>query len=395
MLTSWIFVLALLFVGNIAARRSRLLLALNFPGSLVGGALGAVLLVILQRGFSAQVELPEGPRDLLLVVFYVCNGLAMTTASWRAAGLSLVSLSAVCAMFIVLQNIVGIATLLAFGLDPIYGVMSGSVAYVGGLGSAVAWGSEAVAQGATNAVEVGIVSATLGLLISALICGPYVAFAMKRDRLRGSIELDDDPASPRAVASAKKREERRFTETEIVFGLLLVCLSLYLGDMLGAFFGRYGLTFPRFLSAMIAGVLVSTAMEQTAITLDRSLVVKLGDICLSVFIVLTLSFVELGKLQGAVGSVLVVALAQTVTTLVLVHVIIYRRLGRNYESLGLAGGFLGFLLGSFAVAMATVRNTELRFGPLPRAVLLVTLVGGVLSNVLNSLIVLVFFTLMR
>jgi glutamate:Na+ symporter, ESS family len=244
MLTSWIFVLALLFVGNIAARRSRLLLALNFPGSLVGGALGAVLLVILQRGFSAQVELPEGPRDLLLVVFYVCNGLAMTTASWRAAGLSLVSLSAVCAMFIVLQNIVGIATLLAFGLDPIYGVMSGSVAYVGGLGSAVAWGSEAVAQGATNAVEVGIVSATLGLLISALICGPYVAFAMKRDRLRGSIELDDDPASPRAVASAKKREERRFTETEIVFGLLLVCLSLYLGDMLGAFFGRYGLTFP-------------------------------------------------------------------------------------------------------------------------------------------------------
>jgi glutamate:Na+ symporter, ESS family len=146
---------------------------------------------------------------------------------------------------------------------------------------------------------------------------------------------------------------------------------------------------------MIAGVLVSTAMEQTAITLDRSLVVKLGDICLSVFIVLTLSFVELGKLQGAVGSVLVVALAQTVTTLVLVHVIIYRRLGRNYESLGLAGGFLGFLLGSFAVAMATVRNTELRFGPLPRAVLLVTLVGGVLSNVLNSLIVLVFFTLMR
>ena len=218
---------------------------------------------------------------------------------------------------------------------------------------------------------------------------------MKRDRLEGSIERDDDPASPQAVASAKKREERRFTETEIVFGLLLVCLSLYLGDMLGAFIGRFGLTFPRFLSAMIAGVLVSTAMEQTAITLDRALVNKLGDICLSVFIVLTLSFVELGKLQGAVGSVLVVALAQTVTTIVLVHLLIYRRRGRTYESLGLAGGFLGFLLGSFAVAMATVRNTELHFGPLPRAVLLVTLVGGVLSNVLNSLIVLVFFMLMR
>ena len=58
MLTSWIFVLALLFVGNVAARRSRLLLALNFPGSLVGGVLGGVLMFVLQSGFSARVEVP-------------------------------------------------------------------------------------------------------------------------------------------------------------------------------------------------------------------------------------------------------------------------------------------------------------------------------------------------
>ncbi len=297
-------------------------------------------------------------------------------------------------MFVVVQNIVGIVSALAFGLDPIYGVMSGSVAYVGGLGSAVAWGAEAAAKGAANAVEVGIASATLGLLISALICGPYVALVMKRDRLRGSNEVEGDPASPQAVATVKAREERRFTETEIVFGLLLVCLSLYLGDMLGALIGRFGMTFPRFLSAMIAGVLISTAMVQAAITLDRALVVKLGDICLSVFIVLTLSGIDFGRLQESVGSVVVVALAQTITTLALVHLLIYRRLGRDYESLGIAGGFLGFLLGSFAVSMATVRNTEVRFGPLPRAIVLVTLVGGVLSNVLNALLVLVFFTLM-
>ena len=273
--------------------------------------------------------------------------------------------------------------------------MSGSVAYVGGLGSAVAWGSEAAAQGAANAVEVGIVSATLGLLISAVLCGPYVAFAMKRDRLEGSIEREDDPASPQAVASTKKREERRFTETEIVFGLLLVCLSLYLGDMLGAFFGRLGLMFPRFLSAMIAGVLVSMVMEQAAITFDRALVDKLGDICLSVFIVLTLSFVELESFRAPLARSWSWRWRKRSRPSWLVHLLIYRRLGKNYESLGLAGGFIGFLLGSFAVAMATVRNTELHFGPLPRTVLLVTLVGGVLSNVLNSLIVLAFFMLMR
>src|SRR5688572_17848043 len=133
MLISWIFVLALLYVGNVAVRRSRLLMALNFPGSLVGGLLGGVLLFILQQGFSARVDLPADSRDLLLVVFFVCNGLSMTTSSWKQAGPALISLTALSAVFVVVQNVVGIVSALAFGLDPIYGVMSGSVAYVGGL----------------------------------------------------------------------------------------------------------------------------------------------------------------------------------------------------------------------------------------------------------------------
>ena len=394
MLISWLFVFALLVLGNVAVKRSQLLLALNFPGSLVGGILGGIALFISQRAFAATLEIPQGPRDLLLVIFFICSGLVMTTASWKEAGRSLLSLSALCGLFIVLQNIVGIIAVLPFGLAPIYGVMSGSVAYIGGLGSAVAWGEEAVATGATSAVEVGIASATLGLLISALISGPYVAFVMKRDRVKGLIKLDDDPDSPRAVANAEAHYERGFSQAEIVMALLLIALSLYLGDLLGAFVGQYGLIFPRFLSAMIAGVLLSMAMELTNINLDRALVDKIGALCLNVFIVMTLSGVDLEKLEGAFGPVVAVAAAQMIAGLVLVHLTIYRYFGRDYESLGIAGGFLGFLLGSFAVAMATVRNTESRFGPIPRAVLLVTLIGGAVSNVLNAFIILAFFKLL-
>jgi sodium--glutamate symport carrier gltS len=52
------------------------------------------------------------------------------------------------------------------------------------------------------------------------------------------------------------------------------------------------------------------------------------------------------------------------------------------------------MLGSFAVAMATVRNTEKRFGPAPRAVLLVTLIGGAVSNLANAVITLGFFKIL-
>jgi ESS family glutamate:Na+ symporter len=397
MLISWIFILGLLYLGNLAATRTRVLRALNFPGSLVGGIVGGIVLLILRSGFSTQLEIPAGPRDLLLVFFFVCSGLAMTTASWKEAGSSLLPLSALCALFIVLQNVVGIVAAWPFGLAPIYGVMSGSVAYCGGLGSAVAWGEEAVAKGASRAIEIGIISATLGLLISALISGPYVAFVIKRDRLKGTIEPEDgalgapSPASPQADTHSGVREERRFTEAEVVMSLLLICLSLYAGDILGGWAGRFGLVFPRFLSAMLVGVLISLGLDRMKVKFDRALVDKMGSIFLNIFIVMTLSGVELWKLKGAVGSVLVVAAAQTVVMIALVHLTIYRPRGRNYESLAIAGGFLGFMLGSFAVAMATVRNTEQRFGPAPRAALLVTLIGGAVSNFANAIITLVFF----
>lgn len=392
MLISWLFIFSLLFLGNIIAKHSRIVRALNFPGSLVGGILGGIVLFALQRAFSVEIAIPEGPRDLLLVVFFICSGLVMTTASWKEAGRSLLSLSVLCTFFIVLQNIVGILCVLPFGLDALYGVMSGSVGYTGGLGSAVAWGREAAPLGASNAVEVGVISATLGLLISALVAGPYVAFVMKRDRLEGSIELGDaSPSDPRMIAHTKALEERRFTETELVGAAILVVLALYLGDLLGGLLARVGLIFPRFLSAMIAGVVLSIAMEQTRLEIDRELIDKIGTICLNVFIVMTLSSLDLSKLQGAVGSVVLVAVAQTISTIVLVHLLVYRWFGKTYESLGIAGGFVGFLLGSFAVAMATVRNTESRYGPIHRAVLLVTLIGGAVSNVLNAFIILGFF----
>jgi ESS family glutamate:Na+ symporter len=218
---------------------------------------------------------------------------------------------------------------------------------------------------------------------------------MKRDQLRGSVERDDaDPSDPRAMAHRKAQEQRRFTETELVGVFILVILALYLGDLLGGFLARFGLIFPRFLSAMIAGIALSIAMELTKLEVDRVLVDKVGTICLNIFIVMTLSSLDLAKLQGAVGSVLVVAAAQTISTVVLVHLLVYRWRGKSYEALGIAGGFLAFLLGSFAVAMATVQNTESRYGPIHRAVLLVTLIGGAVGNVLNALVTLAFFKLL-
>ena len=77
------------------------------------------------------------------------------------------------ALFIVVQNIVGIGLASAFGLEPIIGLVTGSITLTGGHGTAGAWGKvleqDYHIQGAT---ALGMASATFGLVLGGLIGGP-------------------------------------------------------------------------------------------------------------------------------------------------------------------------------------------------------------------------------
>src|SRR5262245_28301698 len=173
-------VLFLLVAGNAIAARSTRLRSLNIPGSFVGGIVGSLLLLALGAlewpAFATSTSL----RDLLLVAFFVSAGLGTNVSSWLAAGKPLVLLSVVTLVLMVVQNAIGIGVTSLLGVSPAYGVLSGSVAFVGGLGSAVAWGAEFAAKGVPNATEVGLIAATVGMTVGTFVGGPYVSWVIRR-----------------------------------------------------------------------------------------------------------------------------------------------------------------------------------------------------------------------
>ena len=65
------------------------------------------------------------------------------------------------------------------------GILAGSTSLIGGHGTTIAWASEFVNHGVSNALEIGIAAATLGLVIASLLGGPIA-----KDRTHFFISYD-------------------------------------------------------------------------------------------------------------------------------------------------------------------------------------------------------------
>jgi ESS family glutamate:Na+ symporter len=76
-----------------------------------------------------------------------------------------------------------------------------------------------------------------------------------------------------------------------------------------------------------------------------------------------------------------------VTLLLLAWLVSFRLMGRDYDSAVMASGFIGFAMGTTANAVANMRSLVARFGPAPRAFLVIPLVGAFFIDFANALIV--------
>jgi ESS family glutamate:Na+ symporter len=73
---------------------------------------------------------------------------------------------------------------------------------------------------------------------------------------------------------------------------------------------------------------------------------------------------------------------------------VFPLMGRNYESAVMSGGFIGFMLGTTANAMAVMRTLVEKYGPAPRAFLVAPMVGAFFIDFTNALIVTLFLNLL-
>lgn len=381
--------LCALVVATAIVGRAPFLARLNVPIPVVGGVLVAIAVALLHRFGGTSIQFANELTNFFLLVFFTTVGLSAKFSALKAGGRPLVILCAATVVLLLVQNIVGVLVAVISGAHPVYGVLIGSVSFVGGPGTAAAWAKEAQGMGLMRAPEIAVGAATLAVVVGAIVSGPVTGWLVRHRNLRGP--TGESPASWVASEAAAPAPAPPVATLMVV--LLLIVGAVLAGDAANQWARAEGVVLPGFLTAMLAGVVITNLGDAIGARINFAPIERGGEIALQAFLVMYLMSLKLWTLGAAIGPLMANVAIQVLVTVAIGVLLLFRWLGRDYDAAVTVGGFLGFGLSSMPVAMATMDSVALRYGPSPKAFLLIALAGSFFVDLANAFVVKAFLTL--
>ncbi|WP_049721422.1 sodium/glutamate symporter [Gilvimarinus polysaccharolyticus] len=371
-----------LFVGIYVNQRLKLLGNSNIPPSVTGGILFSVLTAALYFIGGVQLLFDMQVRDFLLLVFFSTIGLAAKLSILSSGGRALVKLVAVAAVFLILQDIIGVAIAVFYGVHPGYGLMAGSISLAGGHGTAIAWGAEAEAAGLYEAGTIGITFATFGLVAGGIIGAPIAKWLIEKNQLSPNLIEATEPHDIETATVDVEQDPWDLSAILTVIVLLALCVQL--GELANQLLFKRNILLPGFLTAMFAGIVLTNAADRLKLPVSHSAIAKFGEVSLSLFLGISLMSLQLWSLASNFTPIIIALLLQTLTMTLFAIYIVFKVMGRDYDAAVISAGFAGLGLGATPVAIANMDSTTGRYGPSPKAFLIVPLVGAFFIDILNA-----------
>lgn len=384
--------LVALFIGMRVRKAVPLLKRLDLPYAVIGAVIVAVAVLVIHLVFRVEVVFADRLRDLLLLIFFTTIGLSAKLGALRQGGKPLLILCSVTVLLLVLQNMAGTAIALIWGAHPFYGLIAGSLSFVGGPGTALAWAREGQAMGLAASPLVAIGAATMAALAGALVSGPITGRIIRHHNLHGAAA--PETAVPFVIPHPDTPPPSDTDGLErLLSTILVIAAAVFIGDTINSLARSAGLLLPGFLCAMLAGVLITNLADVFRYKLDFAPIEKGGEIALHMFLVIALMGAQLAAMGSIVTPLLANLLLQLLLTTAVAYFILFRLLGRDYDAAVTVGGFLGFGISSMPVAMATMDEVAKRYGPSAKAFLLITLAGSFFVDLANAFVAKAFLSL--
>jgi ESS family glutamate:Na+ symporter len=363
--------------------RSALLSRFSIPPPVVGGVLAAILLAVMEVWGGIRVGFDMALRDNLLLMFFTTVGLSADARMLVKGGPKLVVFLVISAIFILVQNAVGVGAALAMDLHPAVGLLGGSITLTGGHGTGAAYGGRfAETMNIVGSMELTMACATAGLVLGSVLGGPLAEYLVRRNNL-----------APHATASGpeaadEKTDADAITTHSVLNTLFLILACLFFGKSLARIVQNTGIILPDFLFCLLLGVVIrNTATLVPAIRISGATVDLLGGVSLSLFLVMALMAMRLVDLVSLAGPLFVILALQVIAMALYAAFVTFRVMGRDYDAAVLAAGHVGFALSSTAAALAIMKTITERRGPSPLAFVVVPMVGAFFIDIANALVI--------
>jgi glutamate:Na+ symporter, ESS family len=282
------------------------------------------------------------------------------------------------------------------------GVLAGSVTLTGGPATGLAFAPLFQEAGVAGAATLAVAAAMVGIVSGGVIGGPIGTYLIER-QARAITPAEPREPTMQQVAEQSVAEPAHShpagedVESYVLLKhIVIVITTVAVGVWVSAWLASIGMTLPVYIGAMLVAAVFRNLDDWTGVFgLSQRVVDDLGNVALSLFLVMALMTLRLWELAGLIIPLLVILAAQVLLVAVLCLVAIPRLMGRDYDAAVMSSGFCGFMLGTTANAMANMGALVERYGPAPKAYLVVPLVGAFFIDFTNALLITFFVNFWR
>ncbi len=378
-----------LFIGRRINRMSTLLQEFSIPEPVTGGILFSLLFALIYSATSIEIEFNLRARDVLLVYFFTTIGINASIKDLLKGGIPLIILLAITIGYMVVQNLTGIGVASLFSLDPAVGLLGGTVSLIGGHGTAIAW-SPRIAEnfGIINAMEIGIASATFGLILASLMGGPIAKLLITRHKLTPEKHEELD------VGVSEDKQESKITGFDFLDAIFAIHICVIFGFILNEAIEEMGLQLPLFVTCLFAGIVITNLVPGSFPRLTgtkwpsrKPAIALIADISLGTFLAMSLMSMQLWTLIDLAGPIFAILTAQFIVAIIINIFVVFPLMGKNYDAAVICSGFGGISLGSTPTAMANMSAVSQRYGNSHQAFIIVPLVCAFFIDLVNAFMI--------
>lgn len=381
-----------LYAGEGVRRLIPPLARYNIPAPVIGGLLVAAALTAARSAGYTPLTFDTTLQRPLMIAFFASMGFAASLSLLRVGGPQVALFLAASSVLTVLQNVVGVLLSYPLGVHPLFGVLAGSVTLAGGPATGLAFAPLFEQAGVSGASTLAIAAAMLGIISGGLVGGPVATFIIGKYALKSSAASSPVPSSGEPLASAAAGDGGDWQS--FLRNVVLLLVTLWVGGWVSRGFTALGMTLPGYIGAMLVAALLRNLDDQTKwLRLSGRIIEELGGVALSLFIVMALMTLELWKLTSVALPLMILVAVQVAIIVGISLWPMFRLMGKDYDSAVMAAGLCGFMLGTTANAMANMEALTRKYGPAPRAFLVVPMVGAFFIDFTNAVAITVFLNL--
>ena len=356
------------------------------PSPVIGGLIAAAIVTTLRATGAMIIEMDTTLQTVCMLIFFCSIGFNARWKILKKGGIGLIIITIAVAVLCTIQNSFGALMMKVFNLHPLLGTAIGSVPLVGGHGTSAAFGPLIEEMGVPAAASASVAAATYGLIAGCMIGGPIARLRILQLQKSGKFKLSDTAEA--AETSAKKP----LVEKKLMLAVALLLVSVGAGQIISTIIGKL-MTFSAAVGSLAAGCIVRNFCDAKQIELPDEEIEMTGNITLQLFLSMAMMSMKLWELVDLAVPMIVTLLLQTVLCGLFAYFVIYNIMGRDYDAAVMASGVCGFGLGATPNAIANMSAVVSRYGPAPRAFLIVPIVGSMIADVVNSSVITVFMNI--